>query len=352
MTDSQEQGQAQGQAHIDEDEDHNNVMGMEIDTMPCVFSEMAQMAQETKEETKEETKDPTPIETIETKEERRKRRREKKARKEARKRAREGNIGNMDGEEREEREEQEEGDLQGSSNATSNAKKAKTISKKRLPKFEGVAPTLPIDPRRQYTFSALSDVAKAEEQAKYASALKQFDQDSANFKQSRIAWAKLAVAHEKNVPYEQRSKASLERECEARGLDQSGVKTVLEERLRLYDQDASDKRVTTSDMKVLQKVVNVHLYIDPQKQNCWFPRFDQDGKFITAGILDLSHDVIKQHLLVYFNEQTDYRSLYSLMRTCKYLHADVTIVLHKRSLLLFGEGGTTLALKTLFNFSY
>ena len=179
--------------------------------------------------------------------------------------------------------------------------------KRRLPEFKAVAPVPPLHPRRFYGhFSNDDDLAQA--LLEFDKAHQQFELDMEKFRQSRMQWAQLAVAHEKNVPYEKRSAASLERELLARGLDFSGVRTVLEERLRRHDANSSDRSVTTLQMKIVERKMDVVLSVDPQKQ-----MIIGSGE---QGFLGLPHDVIRKHILVHFDIFTEYPSLLALRRTC------------------------------------
>ena len=164
------------------------------------------------------------------------------------------------------------------------------------------------------------------------------------------AWAKEAVKDDQNIPYGKRSTASLERECAARSLDTSGTRDVLTQRLLRHDTNKKDKSVTTSEMMLLEKTSNVTVFIDPQANNYVYANAKAISNSLKEGgigiLLVLPHDVIRM-ILKHFDECFDYKSLRSLMMTCKFIHADVTKFLIQRSQALFGPGGNLRALSAL-----
>lgn len=178
----------------------------------------------------------------------------------------------------------------------------------------------------------------------YKSAVAEHEALMTRYRIEQQEWAMEAVENDQDIPYEQRSTASLERECDARGILSTGKRDILLQRLLRHDVDKTDKTVTTASMVVLEKTVPVTFFMDPQAPVAFYA---DAAKIAEFGILALPHDIIRRHLLKFFDEATEYRSLKSLLLTCKYLHADVTTILLERAKQRFGPGGTLQALGAL-----
>jgi hypothetical protein len=178
----------------------------------------------------------------------------------------------------------------------------------------------------------------------YKSALAAHEASWILYRTELQAWAIEAVQEDQDTPYDKRSTASLERECDARCLDSSGIRDILIQRLLRHDVDKTDKTVTTKSMLVLEKTTPVTFFIDPQAPHAWYADADAIAK---VGLLALPHDIIRRCILKFLDECSDYHVFRSLMATCKFLHADVTLVLLERSQHRFGAGGTLQALSAL-----
>jgi hypothetical protein len=214
-------------------------------------------------------------------------------------------------------------------------KNDKRKAKKKLPPFDVIKPKIP---RQIY---ALPNYGRD----KYAIDMNNYRYAMSEYKKKYLEWVKRAVELEKDIPYKDRSKASLIRELEARELDCNGSRPILEERLRIHDEDSTSDKLFTSDLKTIEKLKDIEIFTEPQKGKMYGRGED--------GLLGIPHSVIRTVLLRYFNEQTsEYMDLYSLAVTCKYLQADVMDVLTKRSVKLFGIGATPLSLNCLFSLQY
>ena len=218
---------------------------------------------------------------------------------------------------------------------------------RKLPQMPYVDPSIkwqrpPRNPEFFYHYSQLGDEAKKQMKEEYVIKLKVYEEKKAQYDQIRRKWLSDIIEIEKDIPYEERTKASLERELEFRGLETTGVRDVLLKRLKKHDDNPNDVTLIKNTMKVVEKITDVKLFSEHQPQIFGYG----SGEY---GIVGLPHGIISR-LLNFFNVvcPDDYYSLFGLLTTCKYLQEDVVKYLTKESKRIFGEGGTPMALNCLF----
>lgn len=248
------------------------------------------------------------------------------------KRKRDGDIGDIISGQAGVGENEKVGDLKRAKvNVTVDGKKIKKLNK---------LPPLPAEYKQMYrprhpsltsNFYSSSEMVQNDLLMKYQNDLHTFEENAKIKKQ----WLSDVLKEERKFPYSDRSKASLERELEFRGLETSGGKSAMIKVLMMHDANPNDPSLITIGMKTLEKITDVKLFSEHQKPVIGYG---------SPQLIGLPHDLISK-ILKYFDvtRPHDYFSLFSLLMSCKFLHEDV-LKYFKIESKVFGSGGTPLAL--------
>jgi hypothetical protein len=201
----------------------------------------------------------------------------------------------------------------------------------------------PVNPKFAFEFSNLSAEEQGVRMEKYNSDLLEYNSITKKNYEVRKAWLAAVVKEEKDISYQERTKVSLERELELRGLDTKGSREIMIQRLMKHDINPDDCTITRMSMKVVEKVTDVTLFSEHQPQVYGYGSGED-------RLLSLPHGIIQRNLLPYFNVlyPKHYYALFGLLTSCKYLQEDVLAYLTKEAKRVFGEGGTPLALSFYF----
>ena len=217
-----------------------------------------------------------------------------------------------------------------------------------MPKMENIPNRViygmpPRNPEFLWGYDQLVESAKKQKQDNYLVDLQEYEIERKEYLNVRKNWLAEVLENEKGIPYDQRTKASLERDLEFRGLETSGLRDVLIKRLKIHDKNPQDPSLIKRSMKVVQKVTNVSLFSEHQPQVFGYG----SGEY---GIVGLPHGIIEKKLLALFDVlcPDDYYALHGLLLSCKYLQEDVIKYLAQESIRIFGNGGTPLALNCFF----
>lgn len=144
----------------------------------------------------------------------------------------------------------------------------------------------------------------------------------------------VATLEEEGVPRSNRTDPMLRYECENKGLDNTGVRLILLDRLARHDR--GDAVMTAS----LTKRVRLEAAdISPQIETHRVTPMSATG---AMGLLGIPHPVIRAHI---FSRVRNVETLFAVARSCKYLCKDALFVLVQRVRPLFNnmEGVTPLA---------
>ncbi len=153
------------------------------------------------------------------------------------------------------------------------------------------------------------------------------------FEEAKLKWARECCDVEKDIPLEERTKASLKRECLVRGLACCPSVSGVIERIRLFDEKGvcvakKGHTIVAAPVRApFRKIPTVPFRAGMQ-----------------AGIFHVPHDVVIMHILPYL----DFKGLFSLLFSCGHFYHDVTNYAQKLSNQLVGTLGTPKALNALF----